>query len=63
VIYLGAFELLTLLAIAQLEGDAYGVTIRDLLETETSRTTIVRPVPGLRRYAPRLPTCIGSPGA
>ena len=35
---LGEFELLTLLAIAQLEDNAYGVTIRDLLESETSRT-------------------------
>lgn len=36
--YPGEFELLTLLAIAQLGGDAYGVTIRDELETRTSRT-------------------------
>ena len=35
---LGEFELLALLAIAQLEDNAYGVTIRDLLESETSRT-------------------------
>ena len=35
---LGEFELLTLLAIAQLKDNAYGVTIRDLLESETSRT-------------------------
>ena len=35
---LGEFELLILLAIAQLRDNAYGVTIRDLLESETSRT-------------------------
>lgn len=35
---LGEFELLTLLAIARLEDNAYGVTIRDLLESATSRT-------------------------
>lgn len=35
---LGEFELLTLLAIAQLEHNAYGVTIRELLEAETSRS-------------------------
>ena len=35
---LGEFELLLLLAIAQLDNNAYGVTIRDLLEAETSRT-------------------------
>jgi DNA-binding PadR family transcriptional regulator len=34
----GEFELLTLLAIARLGDNAYGVTIRDLLEAETSRT-------------------------
>jgi DNA-binding PadR family transcriptional regulator len=36
--HLGEFELLMLLAIAQLEDNAYGVTIRDRLESETSRT-------------------------
>jgi len=36
--YAGEFELLTLLAIAQLDDDAYGVTIRDVLEARTSRT-------------------------
>jgi len=36
--HLGEFELVTLLAIAQLGDNAYGVTIRDLLESETSRT-------------------------
>lgn len=36
--YPGEFELLTLLAIAQLADDAYGVTIREVLETRTSRT-------------------------
>lgn len=34
----GEFELLTLLAIMQLEDDAYGVTVRDVLEERTSRT-------------------------
>lgn len=34
----GEFELLTLLAIAQLGDDAYGVTVRDVLEARTSRT-------------------------
>ena len=36
--HLGEFELITLLAIAQLGDNAYGVTIRDLLESQTSRT-------------------------
>ena len=36
--YPGEFELLTLLAIAQLGDNAYGVTVRDVLETRTSRT-------------------------
>jgi len=36
--HLGEFELVTLLAIAQLGDNAYGVTIRDLLEARTSRT-------------------------
>ena len=35
--YPGEFELLTLLAIAQLGDDAYGVTVRAVLETRTSR--------------------------
>ena len=34
----GEFELLTMLAIAQLGDDAYGVTVRDVLEARTSRT-------------------------
>lgn len=34
----GEFELLVLLAIQRLENDAYGVTIREELERETSRT-------------------------
>ena len=34
----GEFELLVLLAILRLGGDAYGVTIREELERETSRT-------------------------
>ena len=37
-IHLGEFELVALLAIAQLDDNAYGVTIRDLLESQTSRT-------------------------
>lgn len=36
--YPGEFELLTLLAIAQLGDDAYGVTVRDVLEERTART-------------------------
>lgn len=36
-IYLGEFELLVLLAVLRLDDDAYGVTIRDALEAETSR--------------------------
>lgn len=35
--YPGEFELLTMLAIAQLGDDAYGVTVRDVLESRTSR--------------------------
>lgn len=35
--YAGEFELLTLLAIAQLDDNAYGVTVRDTLESRTSR--------------------------
>jgi len=34
----GEFELLLLLAIAQLGEDAYGVSVRDVLEARTSRT-------------------------
>ena len=34
----GEFELLTLLAIGRLGGNAYGMTVRDVLETRTSRT-------------------------
>ena len=37
ILYLGEFELLVLLAILRLGPDAYGVTIRDELERETSR--------------------------
>ena len=33
----GEFELLVLLAILRLEGSAYGVTIREMVEEETSR--------------------------
>jgi DNA-binding PadR family transcriptional regulator len=36
-LYLGEFELLVLLAILGLQDGAYGVTIRDALERETSR--------------------------
>jgi DNA-binding PadR family transcriptional regulator len=36
-LYLGEFELIVLLAILRLDHDAYGVTIRDALERETSR--------------------------
>ena len=36
--YPGEFELLVLLAVLRLGDDAYGVTIRDELESETSRT-------------------------
>lgn len=36
--YAGEFELLTLLAVAQLEDNAYGVTVRDTLESRTSRS-------------------------
>jgi DNA-binding PadR family transcriptional regulator len=35
--HLGEFELLTLLAIAQLGDDAYGVTVLGVLERKTSR--------------------------
>jgi PadR family transcriptional regulator PadR len=34
----GEFELLVLMAILRLRGEAYGVTIREELERETSRT-------------------------
>jgi PadR family transcriptional regulator, regulatory protein PadR len=40
-LYLGEFELLILLAVLRLGGDAYGVTIRDELEKETSREVTV----------------------
>lgn len=36
--YLGEFELLVLLAILRLRDDAYGVSIRNEVERETSRT-------------------------
>ena len=36
--YPGELELLVLLAVLRLGDDAYGVTIREELETETSRT-------------------------
>ncbi len=36
--YTGEFELLVLLAILRLADDAYGVTIREEVERETSRT-------------------------
>jgi DNA-binding PadR family transcriptional regulator len=34
----GEFELITLMAVARLGDDAYGVTVRDELEARTSRT-------------------------
>ena len=34
----GEFELLTLLAVARLGDDAYGVTVRDTMEARTSRS-------------------------
>lgn len=34
----GEFELITLMAVARLDADAYGVTVRDELESRTSRT-------------------------
>jgi len=40
-LYLGEFELLIMLAIVRLGDDAYGVTIRDELERETSREVTV----------------------
>lgn len=36
--YAGEFELLTLLAIVRLDDNAYGVTVRDTLESQTSRS-------------------------
>ncbi|HSM04317.1 MAG TPA: PadR family transcriptional regulator [Longimicrobiales bacterium] len=36
--YPGEFELLTLLAVARLGDDAYGVTVRDTMEARTSRS-------------------------
>lgn len=36
-LYLGEFELLVLLAVLRLDADAYGVTIKDALDEETSR--------------------------
>jgi len=35
---LGEFEIMVLLAVLRLESDAYGVTIRDELESKTSRS-------------------------
>src|SRR5262245_10814712 len=40
-LYLGEFELLVLLAVLRLGGDAYGVTIRDEIERETTREVTV----------------------
>ena len=40
-LYLGEFELLIMLAIVRLGDEAYGVTIRDELERETSREVTV----------------------
>ena len=36
-LYLGEFELLVLLAVLRLEGEAYGVTIKSALDGDTSR--------------------------
>src|SRR5262249_2394870 len=36
-LYLGELELFVLLAVQRLGGNAYGVTVRDLLHTETRR--------------------------
>jgi DNA-binding PadR family transcriptional regulator len=36
-LYLGEFELLVLLAALRLDGEAYGVTIKDALDADTSR--------------------------
>ncbi len=36
--YPGEFELLTLLAVARLGDDAYGVTVRDTMEARSSRS-------------------------
>jgi PadR family transcriptional regulator PadR len=40
-LYLGEFELIVLLAVLRLGGDAYGVTIRDEIERETTRDVTV----------------------
>ena len=40
-LYLGEFELLVLLAVVRLDEDAYGVTIRDAIEAETSREVVL----------------------
>ena len=39
--YLGEFEQMVLLAVIRLEGDAYGVTIRDELEERGGREVII----------------------
>ena len=36
-LYLGEFELLVLLAVLRVDGEAYGVTIKEALDGETSR--------------------------
>ena len=38
-LYLGEFEILVLLAVIRTAADAYGVTIRDELQRQTSRAT------------------------
>jgi hypothetical protein len=48
----GEFELLTLLAIAQLGDNAYGVTVRDTLESRTSRTATLGAIYKTRRSRP-----------
>lgn len=40
-LYLGEFELVVLLAVMRLDDDAYGVTIREEIERETSREITV----------------------
>jgi DNA-binding PadR family transcriptional regulator len=40
-LYLGEFELIVLLAVLRLGDDAYGVTIQDQLQRETSRDVTV----------------------
>ena len=62
--YLGEFELLVLLAILRLRDEAYGVTIRDELERQTSRATTMGAIyKTLRRLEDKryVSTWIGDP--